>query len=216
MNLLHETQSVRYELFDINTLDEMAVVVAKAFTRFEPMAVAQDFSFEEFVDFVKLFGPKAAQEELTVLARDQETGQVIGALITDDLASTPPEAFEHLGEKFGPILALLDALDAQYKQGRSLRVGEYLHLFMIAVMHQHTSKKVAQNLIRVCLENGLRKGYKTAVTEATGVISQHILRKCGFVDRLEIPYKTFTYQGSWVFASIEGHTGPILMDKVLV
>jgi GNAT superfamily N-acetyltransferase len=155
-------------------------------------------------------------KELTVLARDQATGQVIGALITDDLASTPPEAFEHLGEKFGPILALLDALDAQYKQGINPRVGEYLHLFMIAVMHQRTSKKVAQNLIRACLENGLRKGYKTAVTEATGVISQHVFRRCGFVDRLEIPYKTFTYQGSRVFASIEGHTGTILMDKVLV
>ena len=64
-------------------------------------------------------------------------------------------------------MALLDALDVQYKQGKSLRVGEYLHLFMIAVTHQHTGSKVAQNLIQACLENGIRKGYKAAVTEAT-------------------------------------------------
>jgi hypothetical protein len=128
----------------------------------------------------------------------------------------PLQKGEDLGEKFEPVLALLDELDAQYKQGRSLRMGEYLHLFMGAVMHRHTGKKVAQTLIQACLENGIRKGYKTAVTEATGVISQHICRKCGFVDRLAIPYKTFTYQGKRVFASIEGDTGAILMDKILV
>jgi predicted N-acetyltransferase YhbS len=137
-------------------------------------------------------------------------------MLTDDFASTPPEGIDYLSEKVGPILALLDALDVQYKQGKSLRVGEYLHLFMIAVTHQHTGSKVAQNLIQACLENGIRKGYKAAVTEATGVFSQHTFRKCGFVDRIEISYKTFTYHGKRVFATIEGHTGTILMDKALV
>ena len=96
-------------------------------------------------------------------------------------------------------------------------MGEYLHLFMIAVNHRHKGRKVAENLTRTCLENGIRKGYHTALTEATGVISQHIFgNKIGFVGRLEIPYKTFVYQGRRVFESIEGHTGTILMDKTLV
>lgn len=209
-------KGVRYELFDMPALDDMAVIIAEAFARYEPMAVAQGLSREELVDFTKLLGPKAAQEALTVLARDQTTGQLIGVMLTDDFASTPPEGVGYPGEKFRPILALLDALDVQYKQGKSLRVGEYLHLFMIAVTHQHTGRKVAQTLIQTCLESGIRKGYKTAVTEATGVVSQHIFRKCGFVDRIEIPYKAFTYLGKRVFASIERHTGTILMDKVLV
>jgi hypothetical protein len=198
-------------------IDEMALMVAEAFNRYEPMAVAQDLPVKEFVDFVKLIGPKAQQEELTVLARDLETGQVIGAMITDDFASVPPEGMEHLGERFEPIFALLGELDEQYKQGRSLRLGEYLHLFMIAVKHQIKGRNVAHNLIQSCLENGMRKGYHTAVAEATGVISQHIFRnKFGFVDRLEIPYKTFVHQGRRVFESIEEHTGTILMDKPLV
>lgn len=166
------------------------------------------------MDFVKLLAPKAQQEELTVLARDQETGQVIGAMIADDFASAPPEGMGLLGEAFEPILALLGELDEQYKKGRTLRLGEYLHLFMIAVDHRHKGRKVAQNLVRACLENGVRKGYHTAVTEATGVISQHIFRSSfGFRDRLEMPYKTFVYEGRPVFASIEGHSGTILMDK---
>lgn len=98
VKLLREVQGVRYELFTLNTLDEMALMVAEAFTHYEPLAVIQ-----------------------------------------------------------------------------------------------------------------------TAVAEATGVISQHILRnKFGFVDRFEIPYKTFTNQGRRVFESIKEHNGIILMDKTLV
>jgi len=54
-------------------------------------------------------------------------------------------------------------LDAQYKQGISLRVGEYLHLFMIAVTHKHSSEKVAQNPIQACLESVLKVTRQTAV-----------------------------------------------------
>jgi ribosomal protein S18 acetylase RimI-like enzyme len=202
-------------LFDLYALDETALAVAEAFSRYEPMTVAQGIPVTEFVDFIKLLGPKAQQEELTVLARDQETGQVIGAMIADDFASAPAEGMERLGEAFVPIFALLGELDEQYKHGTSLFPGRYLHLFMIAVNHQHSGRRVAQNLVRACLENGLRKGYHTAVTEATGVISQHIFRKFGFVDRRETPYNTFEYRGRRVFAPIEGHTGTILMDKTL-
>jgi hypothetical protein len=217
MKPLREVQGVRYELFDISALDEMAHMVAEAFCRYEPMAVAQHIPAKEFEDFVKLLGPKTQQEELTVLARDQETGQVIGAMVTDDFASEPPAGFEHFGDTFEPIFALLSELDEHYKQGRRLRLGEYLHLFLIAVNHQHKGRNVAHNLIQNCLENGIRKGYHTAVTEATGVISQHIFRnKFGFVDRVKTPYKTFVYQGKQVFESIEVHPGTILMDKILV
>jgi len=217
MESLREVQGVQYELFDMRALDEMALMVAKAFGRYEPMAIAQDIPVNEFVDFVKLLGPKAQEEALTVLARDQQTGQVIGAMIADDFASVLPDGIERLGERFEPILALLAELDEQYKRGRSLHSGEYLHLFMIAVNHQHKGRKVAHNLIQICLENGIRRGFHTAVTEATGVISQHIFRmQFGFADRLEIPYKTFVYQGKRVFESIEEHTGTILMDKTLV
>jgi hypothetical protein len=113
MKLLSEEKGVRYELFDMPALDDMAVVIAEAFARYEPMVVAQGLSREELVDSIKLLCPKAAQEALTVLARDQITGQVIGAMLTDDFASTPPEGIEYLSEKVGPILALLDALDVQ-------------------------------------------------------------------------------------------------------
>ena len=175
-----------------------------------------DISLEEFADFVRLLGPKVEQEGLTVIARNQDTNQIIGAIVNDDFAIDPPEEMRPLGDNFEPLWAVLDELDSQYKMGRILPSGEYLHFFLLAVDPLQSGKNIAKNLVQTCLENGIRKGYKTGIVEATGVVSQHIFRKFGFVDRFEAPYKTFTFQGRPVFESIKDHHGIILMDKALI
>ena len=53
MEPLREVQGVQYELFDMYALDEMALMVAEAFNRYEPMTVTQDIPVTVFVDFVK-------------------------------------------------------------------------------------------------------------------------------------------------------------------
>ena len=213
---LTEVEGVQYELFDINELHEMAVMTAEAFSRYEPVTSALGISVEDFTDFVKLLGPKVEYEELTVIARSQDTKQIIGAMIADDFAIEQPEEIRRLGDKFEPVWAILDELDTRYKQGMVFPKGKYLHLLLGAVNHQHNGKNIAKNLIKICLENGVRKGYKRGFGEATGVVSQHILRKFGFVDCFEIPYKTFSFQGRKVFESIKVHHSIILMDKALV
>ena len=90
---------------------------------------------------------------------------------------------------------------------------KYLHLFMLAVDGQFAGRGIGQELIRRCIENGYRKGYQKALTEATGKISQHIFRKNGFVQRFCVPYRSFMYEGRLVFASIQGHEGAMLMDR---
>ena len=215
MKLLKETPGVRYELFDLSARDEMALLVSEAFIRYEPMAVAQNFSQKEFIEFINLLAPKAEKKKLTITAKDKATEKIIGTLIAEDFVSPLPSGMEKLSEKFGPIFALLDELDGRYKQKRDIKLGDCLHVYIVAIDQLRHGERSAQTLIGVCLENAIRQGYKVAVTEATGLISQHVFRKLGFVDRHEILYKTFAYEGRQVFESIAGHTGTILMDKVL-
>jgi len=217
--LISDAEGIRYELFTMDALAETAVMTAEAFVRHEPVFTSMRISPEEFAEFVKLLFSGAEQEELTVIARNQETGQIIGAMIADDFAADPPEAFNQPSAKsgnFGPILAALGEVDTQYKQGRILTKGEFLHFYLLAVDHRQNGKKIAQHLIQACLDNGIKKGYRTGVVEATCMVSQHIFRKFGFVDRYTVPYKTFEFQGKRIFESIEGHSGIILMDKMLV
>lgn len=49
--LLRKVQGVQYELFDMCALDEMAPMVAEAFNRYEPMAVAQSRSLSRVRGF---------------------------------------------------------------------------------------------------------------------------------------------------------------------
>lgn len=214
--ILNESEGYRYELFVINELDEVAMMMAEAFTIHEPMTSALGITSKEYVDFIRLLGPKMVDEELTVIARNQETNQIVGAMITDDFAIEPPAEIRRLGDQFKPVWAILDDLDIRYKQGRILAKGEYLHFFLLAVDHLQTGKNLAVKLVQACLENGIRKGYKSGIVEATGIVSQHIFRKFGFGQCFEIPYQTFMFEGTRVFESIKDHHGVILMDKALV
>ncbi|MFI3198370.1 MAG: hypothetical protein QX196_08625 [Methylococcaceae bacterium] len=214
--VLNEADGVQYELFDINDLHELAEMTADIFARHEPVTSSLDISSASFTDFIRLLGPKLEQETLTVIARNQESRQIIGAMVSDDFAIESPEEMRQLGDNYEPLWAILDDLDNRYKQGRVLPNGEYLHFFLLAVNPRQSGKNVAKHLVQTCLENGIRKGYKTGIVEATGIVSQHIFRKFGFVARFEAPYKTFTFQGKPVFSSIKDHHGIILMDKALI
>ena len=96
-----------------------------------------------------------------------------------------------------------------------MRPGESLHLFLVGVSDRVSGRGVAQQLVTACLEHGMRRGYRVAVTEATNKVSQHIFRKQGFVTRVQRSYEAHRFKGRQVFASIAEHGRPMLMDKSL-
>ncbi len=193
----------------------MVQLLGEVFSRQDPPAVAVALSGSEFEDFVRLLCPKAATEGLTIVARLAGTGELVGALLTEDSASALPEGIDRLSEKFDPIFDILGQLDTDYRSGRTARPGESLHLFLLGVSDRVAGRGVAQQLVAACLEHGKRRGYRVAVTEATNKASQHIFRKQGFVMRVQRSYEAYRFNGQQVFASIAEHGGPMLMDKSL-
>ena len=217
MNLL-ETETLSYEIFDLKDLDRVADAIGLAFTNSDPMAVTQQLSVNEFADYIKLIGEWIQKQQLTVIAKDKMTDEVAGMVIAGDFADDfplTPENSQHLSDRLEPIMELLESLEIQYKRGRQIEAGEYLYIHMLAVSPKYQRRKIAQNSVRVCLNHGIERGFTHAFTEAANSVSQHVFSKLGFVPRHEISYQQFTYHGQKVFASIEGHTGTILMDKLL-
>ncbi len=212
---LHSAGDITFGRFEPSDLREMAVLLAGTFSAGEPMAVAVGLKGPEIERMVTRYGPKAAAEGLTVVARTSR-GEMVGALLTDDFGEPAPEGLEEAaGEAFRPIGALLEGLDRAYGAGKTIRPGSHAHLFMLGVAPAFGGRKVAQGLVEVCLAHALRQGYTAAVTEATGTVSQHIFRKLGFVERLTARYADFRFEGRPVFASIAGPGRTILMDKAL-
>jgi ribosomal protein S18 acetylase RimI-like enzyme len=201
-------------VFETNDLEEMAEVLGESFSLGEPMASAVGLSKENIQTIVRLFGPKAAAEKVTIVARSS-TGMIVGALLAQDFATPPPDGMDRIPAAFNPIGALLDGLDESYRQTKKIRSGEFLHLFMLGVPEAFAGKKIGQALVAECLMNGRQRGYRMAVTEATGSTSQHIFRSLGFQERFARNYADFEFEGRRVFASIEGTAGTLLMDKPL-
>lgn len=190
-------------------------LLGEAFSLYDPPAVAVGITAAEFEAFVRLFGAKAVADRLTIVARSADTREMIGALLTEDSASPPPSGMDQLSRKFDPINDILDQLDTDYWRGQAARQGDCLHLFLLGVARSFGGRGVAQQLVATCLENGLQRGYRLAVTEATNSVSQHIFRRLGFADRVRRSYRDHRFEGRAVFSSIEGHAGPILMDKAI-
>jgi GNAT superfamily N-acetyltransferase len=208
-------QLFNYNLYTASDADEMARLLGEVFAESDPPAGAVGLTPFEFEAFVRLFCAKAKTERLTIVARSAETGEMIGALLTKDLASAPPEGIDLLSAKFDPIFDILRQLDADYRGGQTVRSGELLHLFLLGVAQRFVGQGVAQQLVAECLANGASRGYRVAVTKATNKTSRHIFRKQGFVKRVRRSYRDHTFNGQAVFASIAEHGGPILMDKRL-
>ena len=210
-----ERMQIEYGVYVHSDAEAMAKLLGEVFSRYDPPAVAAELTAAEFEAFVRLLCPKVAAERLTIVARLAGTGELIGALLTEDSASALPDGINGLSAKFDPIFDILGQLDTEYRGDQMVPPGESLHLFLLGVSDRVAGRGVAQQLVAACLEHGTRRGYRVAVTEATNKVSQHIFRKQGFVARVQRSYESYRFDGQQVFASIADHGGPILMDKSL-
>ena len=193
----------------------LARLAAEAFSSGgDPLNRALGTTFAQFVDFVELLRDKFEREELTVVAEDSESREIIGVMLNDDMGYPYPDSVANL-EWAAPGMALLGELDRQYFKGHIKQPGAYFHFFLLAVSQKTQGQGVAQALVRSALEVAHHKGYQTAVVEATGPISQRVFRKAGFVERVEITYKNFAWQGNYPFTGIEDHPSVVLLDKTL-
>jgi ribosomal protein S18 acetylase RimI-like enzyme len=206
---------IEYGIYAAPDMPALARLLAEVFSQRDPLGVAAGLSSAELEAYVLLLCPKAAAEGLTVVARRTDTRELVGAMLTEDSASAVPDGMERISPKFAPIFDILDQLGTEYHANRTPHPGESLHLLLLGVAEPYTGQGVAQHLIAMCLEHGAHKGYRLAVTEATGKISQHIFRKQGFAERVRRSYLSHQFAGRAPFASVAEQGGPILMDKAL-
>ena len=196
--------------------DEIIHLLARVFSESEPPAVAMGLTQGEMEQFLSFIVPAIIPHGLTVRARSIETRKLVGVALTEDFSSAPTLELHKISAKLLPILSMLETLDEQFRRDSTVSMEECLHLFMLAVDSQFAGRGNGHQLVQACVDNGFRKGYRAALTEATGKVSQHIFRKNGFAERFSISYSDFFYQGKAVFASIKEHEKAILMEKPLL
>jgi ribosomal protein S18 acetylase RimI-like enzyme len=195
--------------------EAMVTLLADVFPRHDPPAYAVGLTPADFEAFVRLLCPAVEADGLTIVARLPDTGELVGVMLNQDSSTPMPDGMDRLSPRFNPIFDILGELDSEYRGGREPPRGESLHLFLLGVSEHVAGRGVAQQLVAGSVAHGRSRGYRVAVTEATNKVSQHIFRKQGFVERVHRSYAAHRFEGQAVFAAIEQHGGPILMDKIL-
>src|ERR1700739_2231533 len=194
-------EPVTYAAAKPSDAEEIICLLAEVFSASEPPAVAMGLSFQELEHCLQLFAPRDIAEGLTIVARSRP-GTLAGVLLSDDFGLASTLDVNQISPKFLPVFSMLETLDEQFRRGKTITAGEYLHLFMLGVHGQFAGRGIAQGMVAACLENGPPKGYRAALAEATGNVSQRVFRKQGFVDRFSVAYRDFRYEDKLVFASI--------------
>jgi GNAT superfamily N-acetyltransferase len=213
MVLLDEFDGNRYGLPEHEDVAEMARLIGHVFSRSDPLAVAIGMAAEDLEAFVLVFGAKAAAEGLTVIARGP-SGAMVGAMFSDDYGTPPPD-LDGLPVSFAPVGAILELLDEDYRRTRSIVEGSHVHFNMLAVVPALSGRGIAQRLVKLGMENAARRGYRFALTEATGPLSQYVFHKLAFDERHMVSYEDFRFDDRPVFAAIESTRGIMLMEAAI-
>ncbi len=217
MHVLFAKDGIEYGPLDANTLAGAIECISDVFIKNEPMTRYLGITRKEFIHFASAAYPPLAEEGLSFVARDSQTGQIIGCRVSEDFcqaAEMPP--IPGLSPKFLPLFAALEELGGQFFEMRDVVPGKYIHLFMVAVRDGFTGKGVAPNMNKIFFRHVKNRGFTHAVTEPTGAISQHILvNKFGFKILKKLSYKDFEYEGKKVFKGIQEHEGIMLLEKDL-
>lgn len=207
---------IEYRRFAPADEREMIALLGETFARRDPLALAMGLAAQEFEQFVELLARRAAEQGLTIVARDTETGELAGVLLTEDSAVGAPEGMERLSGKFEPIFDLLGQLESEYQGGQTpVAAGEAAHLYLLGVSEPYQGRGIGGRLVGQCVAHAAERGYRRAVTEATSRRSQGVFRRAGFVERVRGSYEGHRFEGRSFFGVIAEEGGPLLMDKEL-
>lgn len=195
---------IDYQILAEDTLESAIECISRSFQSREPMTKALGITLEEFKHCAKILLRKAVKDQLSLVATDNRTGKVIGALICEDFLTEPPEDIETVSPKFFPIFELLGGLDEAYKKKYLVKPGQLYHICMVGVDKEYAG--LSTRLTKIAEHMARKKGYIASIGEATGPISykiytQHLgFREIEGIDR--IYYKDFYHEGQPVFRHI--------------
>jgi ribosomal protein S18 acetylase RimI-like enzyme len=186
--------------------------VVRNFARREPMTKLLGISEKECRDFFSQITLKAANEKLSLVARNRQTGQLMGCLIADDpgyISDSPNE--DSKSSKFDAIFAILDKVTEPLKTSNGIPKNTYYHVFMLAVEETFRNQRVGELLLLASLKLGKEKGFKFAIAESTGPGSARLRPEHANTPNF-VEYRTFQYKGEYPFKELEGGVALFVHD----
>ena len=129
-------------------IEQTATCISQVFSSFEPMAKALKISFNEFYRFAVPGCQKVAEEEISLIAKDQKTGKLVGFIISEDLMNVYSDSLEGIDNKFESVVSLLSEVEENYRKCHLVKGVQILHILMLGVQEKYSKRHIATTLVR--------------------------------------------------------------------
>ncbi|BDA75095.1 hypothetical protein RIVM261_032740 [Rivularia sp. IAM M-261] len=202
--------------FEEQYLEQTVALVSESFTSREPLGISLGLQKEEFNIFSSKICRSCLSENLSFIALNRSSGNVIGFCLSEDFASSLGEKFE-IPEFLNPIFALLDSLDQMYiKSIKELKIGEIIHILMSGTSDSVDGTAILLALEKKTLEVAMSLNYKRAVTTCTHSVTAYIAQELEYQQRYAVQYKSFEFENKHVFSNVPApHKEAVLFEKLL-
>ncbi|MEK4761001.1 hypothetical protein MHH85_12180 [Viridibacillus sp. FSL E2-0187] len=150
----------------------------------EPMVGQLNISYEDFYHFTKDYLDSTIEQGYCAVALDINNN-VVGALAGDINAPEiiGEDIFEGSFSDMNVILRVLEDVDKRFmedykkRNGKEIKYGEFLHLFMLGVTAEHGRHEIIQQLGNSLLTKASSQGVKAVLGEATNPKSIRVMEK---------------------------------------
>lgn len=150
----------------------------------EPMVGQLNIGYKDFFHFTKDYLESTIEQEYCVVAQDTDNN-VVGVLAGDTNAPEiiGEDVFEGSFYDMNVILHVLEDVDKRFmedykkQQGKDIKDGELLHLFMLGVIAEADRHEIIQQLGDRLLTKAASQGLKAVYGEATNPKSIRVMEK---------------------------------------
>ncbi len=212
-----EQDGIVYEILQSKDLASTIECMATVFPDSEPLTHCLGITKEYYYPVAEIVCQKAVEDGLSHVAKDAQTGELVGFIISEDMYienNYYKEKYQEF-DQFLPIISLIDSLQKEYLADKNIRKGEFFYESMIGVYPKYQNRHIGRYLYAENIEYAKTKKFSRIITETTGIVTQRYCSRFGFKEIVSIDYQDYEYQGVKVFANITGHKKCVLMEKLL-
>jgi len=178
-------------------------LVCNAFASGSELHKALNISTQEYREFLRPSFNSMLDEDLSLIAFDQQNEQILGCLIACDFCGHDSPDIQ-IPERFKPISALLRLLEKQYQEIRQFEPGQCMLIDLVVVSPAARELGVYKKLREAAHDMAKVAGFNAVIGEQSSAITQHFcVNRLGHAVMAEIEYASFEFAGAYPFAELE-------------
>lgn len=196
-------------------VEQAARLYTEVFLTDEPTSHRHALDPALFLPYARFYVRSLVRKDLSFIARDERTKEILGFIFCFDLTDNPEDEGEVMVAflaHFREAVAMINELEDRHLNRKEIGAGSVLHVFQIGVHRKFRGNGIAQSMIRRVIDHARKRGFRQVIADCTSPASQRTFEQCGFYEVGFSPYEAFRMDNVRFFAGLEGGISLMVKD----